>query len=103
MRTLVAPQLPGNAVPGGRGVLALHAVASPPPPEPGGARDGVVLAQLVQTGLAGHVEPHGLLVVDVDALSGGHVSLGEREPSMRRRPSDGSEKCERIQTQTEPP
>lgn len=74
--------VPGNAVPGGRGVLALHAVASPPPPEPGGAGDGLVLAQLIQTGLPGHVEPHGLLVVDVDALSGGHVSLGEREPSM---------------------
>lgn len=67
--------LPGHAVSRGRGVLALHAVASFAPAEPRGARDRVVLAQLVHAGLSGHVEPHGLLVVDVDALSGWYVTL----------------------------
>lgn len=66
---------PGHAVSGGCGVLALHAVSSFTPADPRGARGGVVLAQLFHTGLPGHVEPHGLLVVDVDAFSGWYVSL----------------------------
>lgn len=72
------PTLPGQAVSGPRGVLALHAVASSPSGEPGGARGRVILAQLIHTGLSGHVEPHGLLVVDVDALSGRHIALVKR-------------------------
>ena len=68
-------RLPGDAVSGGRGVLALHGVTSSPPPHSGGAADRLVLTQLIHAGLSGHVEPHGLLVVDVDALSGRHVTL----------------------------
>lgn len=67
--------LPGHAVSGGRGILALHAVASFASADPCGARGWVVLAQLFHTGLPGHVEPHGLLVVDVDAFSGWYVTL----------------------------
>lgn len=67
--------IPGHAVSGGCGILALHAVASSPSPDPGGARGGPILANWIHTGLPGHVEPHGLLVVDMDALSGWHVTL----------------------------
>lgn len=67
--------VPGDGVSGGRGVLAPYRVGSPPPADPGGAQGRLVLAQLIQTGLPGHVEPHGLLVVDVDALSRRHVTL----------------------------
>ena len=71
--------LPGDAVPGGHGVLALHAEASlPPSGDPLRAR--VVLAEQVQAGLPGHVESHGLLVVHVDVFPGRHVPLEERRP-----------------------
>lgn len=72
---ILVPTLPGQAVSGGCGILALHAVAFSAPADPCEARGWVAIAQLVQAGLAGHVEPHGLLVVDVDALSGWHVTL----------------------------
>ena len=65
--------VPGHAVSGGRGVLTLHGVS--PSSDPAGAQGGPVLTQLIHAGLPGHVEPHGLLVVDVDALSGRHVTL----------------------------
>lgn len=68
--------VPGDAVSGGRRVLALHGVASAPPSHSGGAGGRLVLTELIHAGLPGHVEPHGLLVVDVDALSGRHVALG---------------------------
>lgn len=48
---------------------------SPPPSDPAGDGDHLVVAEHIQTALSGHVEPHGLLVVDVDALSGRHVAL----------------------------
>lgn len=67
--------VPGHAVSGGRGVLALHRVGSPSLWALGGAGHGPVLAQLVQAGLPGDVQPHGLLVVNMDALSGRHVAL----------------------------
>lgn len=70
--------IPGHAVSGGCGVLALHAVASSPSPDPGGARGGPILTKLIHTGLPRHVEPHGLLVVDMDALSGWHITLSRR-------------------------
>lgn len=43
--------------------------------DPRGARGGLVVAELIHAGLPGDVQPHGLLVVDVDALSGRHVAL----------------------------
>lgn len=54
---------------------------SPPPSDPAGDGDHLVVAEHIQTALSGHVEPHGLLVVDVDALSGRHVALvgGEQQ------------------------
>lgn len=71
--------VPGYAVSGGSGVLALQVVDSSPPSGPEGARGRLVLAELIHAGLPGHVEPHGLLVVAVNTLSGWHITLAERK------------------------
>lgn len=67
--------VPGHAVSGGGRVLALHVVASWSPSDSGGAAGRVVVTELIHAGLPRHVEPHGLLVVDVDALSGRNITL----------------------------
>lgn len=69
--------VPGYTVSGGCGVLALQ--DSPPPSDADGAGGWLILTELIHTGLPGHVEPHGLLVVAVNTLSGWHITLKKGE------------------------
>lgn len=71
--------VPGHAVSGCGGVLALHTEAGSSSPDSARTTVGFVLTQLIHAGLSGHVEPHGLLVVNMDTLPGRHVTLAKRK------------------------